>query len=71
MAYFYNRASSTLIVIGRHGLHNDAVGLMGRIPGEGFAPYAISVLALLAPSRSSPRGCWVSQGPQKSAKRLR
>ena len=32
-----------------HGLHNDAVGLMGRITGEGLAPYIISELALLAP----------------------
>jgi uncharacterized protein len=50
MAYFYNRAGgSTLIAIGMHGLHNDAVGLMGRITGEGLAPYVISELALLAP----------------------
>jgi uncharacterized protein len=50
MAYFYNRAGgSTLIAIAMHGLHNDAVGLMGRITGEGLAPYIISELALLAP----------------------
>ena len=50
MAYFYNRVGgSTLIAIGMHGLHNDAVGLMGRITGEGLAPYVISELALLAP----------------------
>ena len=50
MAYFYNRAGgSTLIAIAMHGLHNDAVGLMGRITGEGLAPYVISELALLAP----------------------
>lgn len=50
MAHFYNRAGgSTLIAIAMHGLHNDAVGLMGRITGEGLAPYVISELALLAP----------------------
>lgn len=50
MAYFYNRAGgSTLIAIGMHGLHNDTVGLMGRITGEGLAPYVTSELALLAP----------------------
>ena len=50
MAYFYNRAGgSTLIAIAMHGLHNDGVGLMGRITGEGLAPYIISELALLAP----------------------
>lgn len=50
MAYFYNRAGgSTLIAIGMHGLHNDAVGLMGRITGEDLAPYVISELALIAP----------------------
>jgi hypothetical protein len=50
MAYFYNRAGgSTLIAIAMHGLHNDSVGLMGRITGEGLAPYVISELALLAP----------------------
>ena len=32
-----------------HGLHNDSVGLMGQITGEGLAPYVISELALLAP----------------------
>lgn len=50
MAHFYNRAGgSTLIAIAMHGLHNDAVGLMGRITGAGLAPYVISELALLAP----------------------
>lgn len=50
MAHFYNRAGgSTLIAIAMHGLHNDSVGLMGRITGEGLAPYVISELALLAP----------------------
>ena len=50
MAYFYNRVGgSTLIAIAMHGLHNDAVGFMGRITGEGLAPYVISELALLAP----------------------
>lgn len=50
MAHFYNRAgASTLIAIAMHGLHNDSVGLMGRITGEGLAPYVISELALLAP----------------------
>ena len=50
MAHFYNRAGgSTLIAIAMHGLHNDAVGLMGRITGQGLAPYVISELALLAP----------------------
>jgi len=50
MAHFYNRAGgSTLIAIAMHGLHNDSVGLMGRITDEGLAPYVISELALLAP----------------------
>jgi membrane protease YdiL (CAAX protease family) len=50
MAHFYNRVGgSTLIAIGMHGLHNDAVGLMGRITGEGLVPYVVSELALLAP----------------------
>jgi membrane protease YdiL (CAAX protease family) len=50
MAHFYNRAGgSTLIAIAMHGLHNDSVGLMGRITGGGLAPYVISELALLAP----------------------
>jgi membrane protease YdiL (CAAX protease family) len=50
MAHFYNRAGgSTLIAIAMHGLHNDAVGLMGRITGEDLVPYVISELALLAP----------------------
>lgn len=50
MAYFYNRAGgSTLIAVAMHGLHNDAVGLMGRITGDGLAPYLVSELALLAP----------------------
>jgi hypothetical protein len=63
MAYFYNRAGeSTLIAIAMHGLHNDAVGLMGRITGEGLVPYIISELALLAPIAASPCGCWYSRG---------
>jgi membrane protease YdiL (CAAX protease family) len=50
VTYFYNRVGgSTLIAIAMHGLHNDSVGLMGRIAGGGFAPYMISELALLAP----------------------
>lgn len=50
MAHFYNRAGgSTLIAIAMHGLHNDAVGLMGHITGEGLAAYVISELTLLAP----------------------
>jgi hypothetical protein len=32
-----------------HGLHNDSVGLMGRITGGGYAPYVIFELSLLAP----------------------
>lgn len=50
MAHFYNKAGgSTLIAIAMHGLHNDAVGLMGRITGGGLVPYVISELALLVP----------------------
>ena len=40
---------STLIAIAMHGLHNDSVGLMGRITGGGYAPYVVSELALLVP----------------------
>lgn len=40
---------STLIAIAINGLHNDSVGLMGRITGGGYAPYVISELALPAP----------------------
>jgi uncharacterized protein len=50
MTYFYNRVGgSTLIAIAMHGLHNDSVGLMGRITGGGYAPYVVSELALLVP----------------------
>ncbi len=50
MTYFYNRVGgSTLIAIAMHGLHNDSVGLMGRITGGGYAPYVVSELTLLAP----------------------
>ena len=50
MTYFYNRVGgSTLIAIAMHGLHNDSVGLMGRITGGGYASYVVSELALLAP----------------------
>jgi membrane protease YdiL (CAAX protease family) len=50
MTYFYNRVGgSTLIAIAMHGLHNDSVGLMGRITGGGYTPYVISELSLLAP----------------------
>jgi membrane protease YdiL (CAAX protease family) len=50
MTYFHNRVGgSILIAVAMHGLHNDSAGLMGRITGEGLAPYVISELALLAP----------------------
>lgn len=50
MTYFYNRVGgSTLIAIAMHGLHNDSAGLMGRITGEGLAPYVISEIDLLLP----------------------
>jgi len=50
MTYFYNRVGgSTLIAIAMHGLHNDSAGLMGRITGDGLAPYVISEIDLLLP----------------------
>jgi hypothetical protein len=47
---------STLIAIAMHGLHNDAVGLMGRITGQGLAPYVSPSWPCSPRSRSSRCG---------------
>lgn len=50
VTYFYNRTGgSTLIAVAMHGLHNDAVGFMGSITGQGLRPYLISEIDLLVP----------------------
>ena len=63
VTYFYNRVGgSTLIAIAMHGLHNDAVGFMGRLTGEGLTPYVVSEINLLAPIVAVAAGLLVLSG---------
>ena len=76
MTYFYNRVGgSTLIAIAMHGLHNDSVFLQGRIDAEGFLPYVVSEMTLLAPIMvvacivifTAGRGLGLEKGQRKKA----
>jgi membrane protease YdiL (CAAX protease family) len=50
MAYFFNRVGgSTLIAIAMHGLHNDSVGLQGKLLSESDHLVFLSEITLLVP----------------------